>query len=77
MNCSTNYFYEGKINTSFLGEDIIKYHRTLTTYVQILLLQGFTITNIIEPMPIKHLLDVVRMKEEMRQPMMLIISVKK
>ncbi|MFV0394761.1 MAG: class I SAM-dependent methyltransferase [Coprobacillaceae bacterium] len=68
-----NYFYEGKRNTSFLGEKVVKYHRTLTTYIQLLLDIGFSIHKVIEPMPSKHLLDVPGMKDEMHRPMMLII----
>lgn len=37
------YFIEGKRNTTFLGEHVIKYHRTLTSYLNILLKAGFKI----------------------------------
>ena len=72
-----NYYYEGERMTSFLGEDVIKYHRTLTTYLNTLLTNGFSINQIIEPEPPEHMMDILGMKDEMRRPMMLIVSVTK
>lgn len=73
-----HYFIEGKRNTSFLGENVIKYHRTLTTYLNTLLKQGFKINEIIEPEPSEDLLnEFAEMKDELRRPMMLLISAEK
>lgn len=73
-----NYFYEGKRDSKFLGEDVIKYHKTLTTYINSLLKCGFEIKEVIEPMPPKEMLDEIDgMKDELRRPMMLLISAKK
>lgn len=73
-----NYFYEGKRTAVFLEEPVIKYHKTLTTYITNLLRAGFTVTNLVEPMPEAALLTAVpEMKEELRRPMMLLISAKK
>lgn len=73
-----NYFTEGKRNAVFLGEHLTKYHRTLTTYLNTLLQTGFMITEIVEPKPAEHLLSTVpEMKDELRRPMMLIVSAKK
>ena len=72
-----NYFYEGKRETSFLGEKVLKYHRTLTTYINTLIENGFVIENIIEPTPNKKLLKIDKsMQNELRRPMMLIIKSK-
>jgi SAM-dependent methyltransferase len=72
------YFDEGLRNTNFLNEEIIKYHRTLTTYIQTLLGCGFIITDVQEPKPPEHLLKIYpSMAEELRRPMMLIISARK
>lgn len=72
------YFEEGLRNTRFLNEEIIKYHRTLTTYIQTLIGCGFEITGVKEPKPPEHLLKIYpSMAEEFRRPMMLIISAKK
>lgn len=70
-----NYYYEGERTAIFLGEPIKKYHRTLTTYIQELLMNGFQIEAVVEPMPPEHLFNVIPgMKDEMRRPMMLMIS---
>ncbi len=69
-----NYYYEGKREAVFLGEPIIKYHRTLTTYLSTLLQNGFSLQQIIEPKPPKEMLNMEGMKDEMRRPMMLLIS---
>ncbi len=70
-----NYFTEGKREANFLGETVIKYHKTLTTYLNGLLQNGFEITGIVEPQPSPEHLE--KMKEELRRPMMLIVSARK
>lgn len=70
-----NYYYEGKRTANFLGEEVVKYHKTLTTYLDGLLTNGFEIKNIVEPQPPAHMIDSVpSMKDEMRRPMMLIVN---
>lgn len=69
-----NYFYEGKRNAHFLGSEVKKYHRTLTTYLDSLLTNGFQIKRIVEPMPPENMLDIPGMNDEMRRPMMLIVA---
>ena len=72
------YFEEGKRDAVFLGEHVVKYHKTLTTYLNTLLQNGFAITGIVEPQPAEHLLDhVPGMRDELRRPMMLLVSAKK
>lgn len=72
------YFREGERNTTFLGENVIKYHRTLTSYLNTLLKQGFKIKEMIEPEPSPEMLkEIPEMKDELRRPMMLLISVEK
>ena len=53
------------------------YNRTLTSYLQTLLKYNFTITNVIEPMPPEDMMDLPGMQDEMRRPMMLLVSAKK
>ncbi|WP_316836847.1 class I SAM-dependent methyltransferase [Pedobacter nutrimenti] len=73
-----DYFKEGKRNTEFLGEKVLKYHRTLSTYLNVLLKAGFKVTEIKEPISSEKMLkEVPEMKEELRRPMMLLISVQK
>lgn len=72
------YFQEGKRDAVFLGQPITKYHKTLTTYLNTLLLTGFSIEGIVEPQPDPKLLDSVPgMRDELRRPMMLLVSAKK
>lgn len=72
-----NYYYEGKRTAVFLGEKVTKYHRTLTTYLNALLLNGFIINQIVEPQPPENMMDIPEMQDEMRRPMMLIVSASK
>lgn len=44
-----NYYYEGPRQAIFLGEKVVKYHKTLTTYLDELLQNGFSIKRVIEP----------------------------
>ena len=68
-----NYFYQGKRTAVFLGEQVTKYHRTLTSYLMGLLNNGFQITAVVEPEPPEEMMDLPGMKDELRRPMMLIV----
>ena len=73
-----HYFQEGVRHARFLGEDVTKYHKTLTTYVNGLIKAGFCITHLVEPQPDESMLDTVpEMRDELRRPMMLLISARK
>ncbi len=72
-----NYYYEGKRDAVFLGEHVTKYHRTLTAYLNTLLDCGFAIRHIVEPMPPEDMLGLPGMADEMRRPMMLLVSAEK
>lgn len=72
-----HYFTEGRRDTKFLGEQVLKYHRTFTTYVNTLLLAGFGLKEIVEPGPDAGMLDVPGMKDELRRPMMLLVAAEK
>lgn len=70
-----DYFMEGKRTSNFLGADVVKYHRTLTSYISSLLNNGFEIKALVEPTPSElSLLEIPEMKNELRRPMFLIIS---
>ena len=72
------YFTEGRREAVFLGEPVVKYHKTLTTYLNTLMETGFVITGIEEPHPTSDMLrEIPGMEEELRRPMMLIVSAKK
>lgn len=69
------YFIEGRREAVFLGEKMVKYHRTLTTYMNTLAECGFSIEKVVEPMPTKEALEASpQMKDELRRPMMLLIK---
>ena len=72
-----NYYYEGQRDAVFLGEHVVKYHRTLTTYLEILLQNGFTLRHVIEPQPPEDMMNLEGMKDEMRRPMMLLVAARK
>jgi len=73
-----HYFTESVRKANFLGEEVIKYHRTLTTYLNSLIKAGFKITGIVEPKPEENLLNTVPgMLDELRRPMMLLVSTRK
>ena len=69
-----NYYYEGRREAVFLGEKVIKYHRTLTTYLNTLLQNRFSLEHVVEPQPPENMMDIDGMKDEMRRPMMLLVS---
>ena len=72
------YFEEGRRKAVFLGCEVEKHHKTLTTYVETLLRTGFAMTGLVEPMPEPGLLDAVPgMRDELRRPMMLLIAARK
>ena len=73
-----HYFYEGSRKAQFLGAEMVKYHRTVTTYINDLIGAGFEIMKVVEPQPEPSLLkDNKEMQDELRRPMMLIIHAKK
>lgn len=69
-----NYFNEGLRESTFLNENIQKFHHTLTSYFQALKESHFIIDSLIEPMPPEEMRDLPEMVGEMRRPMMLIIK---
>lgn len=73
-----HYQSEGIRETSFLGEDVTKYHRTISTYMNNLIEAEFVIKVVKEPMPSDEMLkhDPL-MQDENRRPMFLIISAEK
>ena len=71
------YFEEGLREAVFLGEPVVKYHRTLTTYLETLLENGFQLRHVVEPQPPAELLDLPGMRDELRRPMMLLVAARK
>ncbi|GLI07526.1 hypothetical protein YDYSG_35560 [Paenibacillus tyrfis] len=64
--------------TTFVTENVIKYHRTLSTYINDLIDAGFRIRAVKEPIPSEEMLkSEPDMQDELRRPMFLIISAEK
>ncbi|MGE7989072.1 class I SAM-dependent methyltransferase [Lysinibacillus fusiformis] len=73
-----HYQTEGMRETTFLTENVIKYHRTLSTYINELIQVGFTIRAVKEPMPSEEMLQTIPgMQDELRRPLFLIIVAEK
>ena len=73
-----HYQSEGVRETTFLTENVIKYHRTISTYINDLIDIGFSIRAVKEPIPSEEMLkSIPEMREETRRPMFLIISAEK
>lgn len=73
-----HYQSEGLRETTFLTENVVKYHRTISTYINDLVHAGFTIREVKEPTPSEDMLkSIPEMKEELRRPMFLLISAEK
>lgn len=72
-----NYYLEGARDATFLGEHVVKYHRTLTTYLDTLLKSSFRLRRVVEPQPPENMLELPGMRDELRRPMMLLIAAEK
>ncbi|WP_419886490.1 class I SAM-dependent methyltransferase [Paenibacillus sp. B-A-8] len=72
-----HYQSEGLRETTFLTENVIKYHRTISTYFNDLIEAGFAIKAVREPKPSEEMKNDPWMKDEDRRPMFLIISAEK
>lgn len=73
-----HYHAEGLRETSFLGNDVMKYHRTAATYMNTLIRAGFEIKQIAEPKPSEEMLSTIAgMKDELRRPIFLMIAAQK
>ncbi|PWU69211.1 class I SAM-dependent methyltransferase [Gracilibacillus dipsosauri] len=73
-----NYQIEGIRETIFLDENVTKYHRTISTYINNLIDTGFMIKAVKESVPSNEMLkSIPEMKDETRRPMFLMVSVEK
>jgi len=63
------YFDESERDTNFYGEDVEKYHRTMTTYFRGLLQNGFLVQDFCEPQS-----SVKKEDDLQREPLMCIFS---
>ncbi|MDF2651976.1 MAG: SAM-dependent methyltransferase [Paenibacillus sp.] len=70
-----DYQKEGLRQARFLDNDVVKYHRTIATYVNALIDSGFSLMKLSEPQPTQETLDKYpEMRDETRRPIFLLIS---
>ncbi len=73
-----NYQNEGLRTLNWLVDNVIMYHRTMSTIINTLIENGLQIEKIIEPIPTKEALcDLPSLSKEFRRPSFLIIRAKK
>jgi len=69
------YQQEGRRVARFLDHDVVKYHRTIESYLNDLIDSGFRITRVSEPQPSQEVLDKhPEMQDETRRPIFLMIA---
>lgn len=70
------YQEEGLRHTRFLENEVIKYHRTVATWINTLLQAGFQLQRVEEPAPAADIIaQYPGMKDEARRPIFLLLSV--
>ncbi|MFW0737765.1 class I SAM-dependent methyltransferase [Flavobacterium sp. T12S277] len=70
-----NYQDEGVRQTFFLGHEVVKYHRTVASILNMVINSGFSITQIAEPKPSEEIIEKYpEMKEELRRPIFIMVS---
>ncbi len=70
-----HYYNEGMRETAFLGNQVIKYHRTVATYINSLINAGFIINELAEPQPSAEMLHKhPEWADELRRPIFLLVS---
>src|SRR5690606_16608109 len=73
-----DYLHEGLRRTSWMADDVIKYQRTLASYLNGLIEAGFRIGRILEPGPSPEVLaGQPEARDECRRPMFLLIAADK
>ncbi|WP_267493466.1 methyltransferase domain-containing protein [Lysinibacillus sphaericus] len=73
-----NYQLEGLRTQHWLVDNVVKYHRTLSTIVNTLIEHGLQIEKMVEPIPTKDAVsNLQNLNREFRRPSFLIIRAKK
>lgn len=74
-----HYFKEGKFEQRFGAEDpVFAFHRTLSTYISTLIRTGFSIEEVVEPMPSKEQIEQYpEFEEDLRKADFIVFKVKK
>lgn len=53
----SDYMYSGKRNTKWFVDNVEKYHRPISEIINSMISVGFTINNVVEPVPDNHALE--------------------
>jgi SAM-dependent methyltransferase len=70
-----SYQQEGPRHTQWMADDVVKYHRTVSTYVNTLINSGFRISKLLEPEPTPEMLiEQPDLKDDCRRPAFLLIA---
>ncbi|WP_110689059.1 class I SAM-dependent methyltransferase [Salinicola endophyticus] len=70
-----DYFLEGRRATTWFVDGVIKYHRTLETYLGTALAAGLSIARVLEPQPTAEALAAQpRLAEHLRRPPILVMA---
>ncbi|WP_312114815.1 class I SAM-dependent methyltransferase [Brevibacillus reuszeri] len=73
-----HYQEEGVRDTTFMTDHVIKYHRTISTYMNDVIGAGFALKAVKEPVPFDEMIKQdAGMKDEWRRPMFLLIAAEK
>lgn len=73
-----NYQYEGMRTTNWLADGVVKQHRTMGTYLNMMIGLGFTITHVEDWGPSdEQIMSHPEWEEECHRPMFLLISARK
>lgn len=73
-----DYQHEGIRRTSWLADNVVKYHRTLATWIDALIGAGFRIDRLAEPQPpAVAIAERPELRQELRRPMFLMIAATK
>ncbi|RQH12404.1 class I SAM-dependent methyltransferase [Bradyrhizobium sp. RP6] len=72
------YAIEGERRTNWLAKDVVKYHRTIATTLNVLIRAGFVIEAVDEFAPsVQQIRENPALKEELERPMMLLVSARR
>ncbi|GAA0301526.1 2-polyprenyl-3-methyl-5-hydroxy-6-metoxy-1,4-benzoquinol methylase [Gracilibacillus halotolerans] len=74
-----NYFYEGVYEQRYGDkENMLLFHRTLTSYIKVLLQTGFVLESLIEPTPNEEMLEKrPSFRDDFRSPNFIVFKVRK
>jgi SAM-dependent methyltransferase len=72
-----DYQFEGKRKQEWFIDGVVKYHRTISTLLNTLIEQGFSILKVLEPTPIEEAeQDREELKQEKRRPPFIMLKAK-